>query len=170
MAWFTFTSLTRITLARAEAVNAIFTAIQTALGYLGVDQTLFTGHRIFYAADTGAVNAYVVTLDPVPSAYVVDMTIDLVAANSNTAASTINVNGLGVKSITDSAAAALTAGMIVAGVPAKMIYDGTRFRLQATATTTTPGDGTVVFPARSPSCTYPGVTAHTYYFGGSFSS
>jgi len=52
-----------------------------------------------YAVDTGAANAYVVTLNPVPTAYVDGMVINVKMANPNTGNSTINVNGLGVKSV-----------------------------------------------------------------------
>ncbi|MDP3048906.1 MAG: hypothetical protein Q8N12_05675 [Thermodesulfovibrionales bacterium] len=65
-----------------------------------------TGHRhsglnedgsapIDYAPDTGAANAYVITLAPALTARVVGMPIHFMAANANTGASTLN-DGLGV--------------------------------------------------------------------------
>ena len=52
---------------------------------------------IDYAADTGAANAYVIALTPALTSHVVGMPIHFMAANANTGASTININGLGIK-------------------------------------------------------------------------
>ena len=68
-----------------------------------------------YAIDTGAADAYVMTLDPVPTAYVTGKTYAFKAVNVNTGASTLNVNGLGAKSIKKSVSTALAAGDIAAG-------------------------------------------------------
>lgn len=144
MAWFSFTNLTRNTLARAESVNTIFQAILDAFtAYLPVNTDLFKQHRLNYAADTGAANAYVVALDPAPTAYVIGLAVDMVTANANTTASTINVNGLGVKNIVQSDGSALTAGQIIANAVMSMRYDGTSFRLNAAVVTTAPTAGTV---------------------------
>jgi hypothetical protein len=141
--YYSQTELTRLTLARAEDVNAQFSGVSAGFDKLPT-AARFKEHRIDYAADTGAANAYVVTLAPVPTAYVVGMTIDLVAANVNTGASTINVNGLGTKQILDATGAALAAGAIPAGRPVTLKYDGTSFRILAIITTSTPGSDTIV--------------------------
>jgi hypothetical protein len=167
MTWFTHSSpLTRNTLARASIVNSIFTAVASSFARL-MDSDLFRDRRMFYAADTGAVNAYVVTFDPVPLAYVTGMTIDLVAANTNTGASTINVNGLGAKNVLDADGAAVVAGAIVANRVTTLKYDGSSFRTLATVTTTTPGDGTVTGAKLSYPFTTTGVFNAT---GGAFTS
>lgn len=136
------TPLARGTLARAEKVNENLQAIADSLAYFG-DAAKWVDHRPNYIADSGAVNAYVVTLDPVPSAYRVGMTFDMVALLANTGASTVNVNGLGVKTITDSAGAALAAGAIPAGRVTTLVYDGTNFRTIAAVSTTVPADNSV---------------------------
>jgi len=136
------TPLARGTLARAEKVNENLQAIADSLAYFG-DAAKWVDHRPNYIADSGAVNAYVVTLDPVPSAYRVGMTFDMVASIVNTGASTVNVNGLGVKTITDSAGAALAAGAIPAGRVTTLVYDGTNFRTIAAVSTTVPADNSV---------------------------
>lgn len=92
-----------------------------------------------YAADSGAADAYVVTLSPAPSQYLAGMVVIMKATNANTGASTINVNSLGLKNITKDGATALTAGDILAAEIVTMIYDGTQFQLQ----TALRGDGTV---------------------------
>jgi hypothetical protein len=81
-----------------------------------------------YAVDTGAADAYVVTLDPAPTAYTAGMTIAFKAVNANTGASTVNVNGLGVKSLKKNGGTALSSGDIPAGYIVVAIYDGTNFQ------------------------------------------
>lgn len=84
----------------------------------------------FYSLDTGVADAYVVTLVPAPTAYAAGMLLVMKVANNNTGACTVNVNGLGVKSIkkthggANPGAADLTAGDIV-----MLVYDGTNFQL-----------------------------------------
>lgn len=134
--------LERFTNARADAVNSLFQGIEDGFDLLP-SPSLFTGHRFNYAADSGAVNAYVVTISPEPTAYATGMTIDMYTTNTNTGASTVNVNGLGVKNILDSAGSALAAGAIVAGIANVLKYDGSAFRLQATVSTTVPANSSV---------------------------
>lgn len=67
-----------------------------------------------YAKDTGVANAYAVALNPAPTAYQDGLQVVFDAANTNTGASTLNVNGLGAIQITN-AGAALTANTILAG-------------------------------------------------------
>ena len=53
-----------------------------------------------YAVDTGVANAYVVTLNPAPTAYVDGMRVMVKIVHSNTLTTcTLNVNGLGVKTL-----------------------------------------------------------------------
>ncbi len=82
-----------------------------------------------YALDTGAANAYVVTLSPVPAAYTTGMRLSVKIVNANTTTSTINVNGLGVKTIKDLSGANLAANALLAGMMADLKYDGTNFQL-----------------------------------------
>lgn len=51
-----------------------------------------------------------------------------IAAGANTGATTINVNGLGVKSLTKNGSTALSAGDIPSGAVIRIVYDGTRFQ------------------------------------------
>lgn len=137
------TPLTRNTLARAEKVNEQFQAIADAFAYFGPAAN-WLDHRPNYVADTGAVNAYVVTLDPVPSAYRVGMTFDMVPSVVNTGASTVNVNGLGAKSILDANGSAVVAGALPITRTTRLVYDGTAFRTLGAAATTVPAAGSVV--------------------------
>ncbi len=90
-----------------------------------------------YAADSGSANAYVVTLSPVPGSYTTGMAISVKITNTNTTASTINVNGLGTKNIKYLNAGAIAAGDLVAGGISHLIYDGTQFQLLDPATIVT---------------------------------
>ena len=57
------------------------------------------------------------------------MTLRFLAGNTNTGASTLNVNGLGSQTIVGPTGSALTAGAIVAGTVISVVYNGTAFQL-----------------------------------------
>lgn len=97
-----------------------------------------------YQVDTGAANAYVVNFiagQAIPTAYVAGMTIKFKALVTNTAASTINIQGLGVTAIRRATGVALSANDITSGQIVELAYDGTNFQmvnyLGAAATTST---------------------------------
>ena len=140
--YYTLTQETRLLTARAENQNTERAAVSAAFDKLPT-AAVFKQHRVNYALDTGAVNAYVVTLHPVPDNYYKGMTIDLEVVLANTAAATVNANGLGIKSILDYDGAALTAGALAVTRSNRIVFDGTAFRTQSTASTVTPGAGTV---------------------------
>lgn len=75
-------------------------------------------------------NTLIGTSTPPYTAYVAGMTISFVAANTNTNAVTIDVDGLGAKNIYTGSAAPLSGGELVAGRIIQLEYDGTRFQLQ----------------------------------------
>ncbi|MBW2606148.1 MAG: hypothetical protein JRD05_00785 [Deltaproteobacteria bacterium] len=102
-----------------------------------VDSDLLDGTR--YAADAEASDTYVITLSPTPTAYYDGMVIVFMANTANTGACTVNVNGLGAKSIkklhdTDPATGDIESGQIVTA-----IYDGTNFQMQSQIAAATPG-------------------------------
>lgn len=82
-----------------------------------------------YASDTGAANAYVVTLTPALSAYTNGQSLSFKAANACTGASTVNF-GPSVLNIKRLDGSDVTAGDIVAGQIVKGTVDGTTFWLQ----------------------------------------
>lgn len=76
----------------------------------------------FYT-DGGTVTTYILSpigTNQVPTAYTNGMEVEFVAANTNTGASTINVNGLGAIPIRDSD----TVGLITSGIMVRFRYDG----------------------------------------------
>ena len=85
----------------------------------------------YQGTDSGSANAYVVALAPAATAYVAGMQVDFKAANSNTGASTINVNGLGVVNILQAGGTApLFPNQIRLGDVVSITYDGTQFQLE----------------------------------------
>ncbi len=75
-----------------------------------------------YGVDTGVANAYAVSLNPAPAALEDGQVVLFQAANTNTAASTLNLNGLGAKPLL-SGGAALGPGVIVAGGVYEVVYN-----------------------------------------------
>ncbi len=83
-----------------------------------------------YAADAGSNDTYVITVTPAPAAYAVGQVFTFKANTVNTGAATLNVNGLGAKTIKKIGGASdLTSGNIAAGQDCIVIYDGTNFQL-----------------------------------------
>lgn len=83
-----------------------------------------------YAAASGSANAYAITLDPAPTSYYEGMCVAVKINVENTGLSTININGLGAKSITKPNGKAIIAGNLKAGSIYTMRYTGTNFVLQ----------------------------------------
>lgn len=87
-------------------------------------------NQFAYADSTGSANAYEVSYTPAPTAYVAGQKFFFKANFQNTGAATINVNGLGAKSIkkldgaTDLASTDISSGAMV-----EIMYDGTNFQL-----------------------------------------
>jgi hypothetical protein len=85
-----------------------------------------------YAADSGAADAYVITLAGVTITALDQLTgipIIFKATAANTGASTLNVNALGATAITKDGAVALVANDIKAGQMVQVVWDGDRFQL-----------------------------------------
>jgi hypothetical protein len=80
--------------------------------------------RWLYGTDTGAVNALVAKVTPVPSVLTLGMTVHIKVAATNTGASTLNLNGLGTVAIHRAGGAALSAGDLLIGQVASLVYDG----------------------------------------------
>lgn len=128
-----YTALSRLTSARAEAVQAIFAAVETGFNLLPTPAAL-QNDAVTYCDDTGLANAYVVTLPLAASqvaisTYTEGLHVPFKALNANTGSSTINVNGIGVKNITHYDGSPLIAGDIPALGIAELYYDGTQFQL-----------------------------------------
>lgn len=125
------TLLTRFALGRAEQVNAIFAQIAAGFEKLPSEAAIKQA-RVTHGVDTGAANAYVVTLPYPISAYVDGLTVSFIATNGNTGPSTINVDGNGVVSITDPSGSALASGDIPLNGVVTLRFSGTGFQKETT--------------------------------------
>lgn len=67
------------------------------------------------------------------SAYVAGQTFWFIAAGDNTGAVTLNINAIGAKAITKNGTDALAAGDIISGSIVQVVYDGTQFQLNSSA-------------------------------------
>ncbi len=90
---------------------------------------------LYGGVDTGSVNAYVLNFDANFSSYVNGTVIYWLPANTNTGASTLNVNGLGPLAILDQNGAPLGAGAIIANQIATVIVMNGQFRLLSVSLT-----------------------------------
>ncbi|MEQ9131102.1 MAG: hypothetical protein RJQ08_13660 [Salinisphaeraceae bacterium] len=117
------TAISRNTLGRASQINNLAQAIEAGFDKLPAEADLKQG-KGNYVADSGAANAYVVTLTYPPPSYSAGLTFNMKVANDNTGAATCNVNGLGVKTIKRYDGSDLDANDLVAGMIATLVYDG----------------------------------------------
>ena len=85
--------------------------------------------QIPYGIAAGSVNAYTVTLNPAMTSYADRVAVAVKINVSNTAGATININGLGVKTILNSKGAALTAGKLLVNSVYTLRYNDTNFIL-----------------------------------------
>jgi len=79
---------------------------------------------------TGVAGADTITASLIGlAAYATGQTFRLVSAGANTGAVTLNLNGLGAKTVAKWGALALSAGDIASGAVVEVVYDGTNFQL-----------------------------------------
>jgi hypothetical protein len=123
---------------------------RTILGLLGVvllcgityGQTANAGYpesQVYpaYAADSGAADVLVAVLPSCPSAYTTGMFIKIKPNHANaTTTPTLNICGLGAKTITKLGTAALAANDLITSAIATFIYDGTNMELMNPQTNT----------------------------------
>lgn len=82
-----------------------------------------------YAASASSPNTYVATLSPAIAALSTGMHVFIRFTNANTGAATLNLNGLGAKSIKNGDGSALSYAEIQPNQIAVLVYDGTNFQL-----------------------------------------
>ena len=129
-----YTALTRLTSARAESVQSIFAAVETGFNALPAPSAL-QNDAVTYCDDTGAANAYVITLPVAASQTPITtltegLRVRFKPQYSNTGASYITVNGiLPPVNITHFDGSALLPGDISADGISDATFDGTNFQL-----------------------------------------
>lgn len=109
------------------------TDIAVGTGNKFVTQTGFQHNAEKYVADSSmSSTAYVAVLSPIPTSYTAGMVVYVKIINANTTTTpTLNVNGLGAKTIVKGVSTALAIGDIAANQFCIFQYDGTNFVLQS---------------------------------------
>ncbi|OPJ63671.1 hypothetical protein [Clostridium chromiireducens] len=82
--------------------------------------------RIYNCGSTSGTNAYTITNSDI-TAYADGLTVRVKIGNSSTGASTLNINGLGAKTILDTLGNPIVSGGLKAGLPYHLCYNGTNF-------------------------------------------
>lgn len=135
------------------SLGASFTAVYNSIitpdlksipsgGGIPADVVLQSGAQI-YGTDGGSTDAYAISLSPALSSYSAGMAFNWKANTSNTGASTLNINGVGAAPIIRTDGTALQTGDIAAGQIVRVVYDGTSWQMQQTAS----GGGSGALPA-----------------------
>ena len=83
-----------------------------------------------YVAGGGTANAQTATLAPALGAYAAGVRVEWIPTAANTTTATLNVNGLGAKTLDKCGTSALVASDLTTTAVAVAIYDGTEFQLQ----------------------------------------
>lgn len=130
-----FTALYAITVANGQTtVTSGNIAVLPSAPFIPTKLPLVPGDvrsaKWISADDTGATNALAVTLAPAAAAYTKFMSLQVKVAATNTGSVTINVNGLGPKSINRADGSTLRANDLIVGAIARIVYDGVSFQLQ----------------------------------------
>jgi hypothetical protein len=150
----TLTDINTTLVANSAAISTLQTQVSTGI--------------VYYAADTGIANTYLVAPNPAAGSYYAGLTVTFKAGNTQTGACTLNVNGLGTKNIKvyqQTSLADPPANSIVAGAEVTCVYDGTQFLLTAGLPVLTPGLRLVSSssPSAASSLALTGLTAGTRY-------
>lgn len=98
-----------------------------------------------YVIAGGSANALTASLIPAPSLLAAGMSIRIRAVNNNTGPATLNVNGLGTKSIVRANGSLIEANDIIAGQVVDLSYDGTNFQVSNLNPALIPSRNTRIF-------------------------
>jgi hypothetical protein len=112
-----------------SADNAAAAAASAAAAAAAASAAAVGNGGRYSATVGGAANAIVLTPSPALASYVAGEAITFIVANANTGAVTVDVSGLGAKSVTKAGTVAMAPGELVAGQLVTLRYDGTRYQL-----------------------------------------
>lgn len=91
----------------------------------------FPGAVMISGVDVGVSNTYVLSPSEPLTEYSTRMIVTFLPATTNGGSSTLNISGLGPKTIKSVSGAVLNNGDIMAGNPLVLVFDGTDFRMTA---------------------------------------
>jgi len=114
----------------SSVYNSIITPDLNALpgGNVPADVVRQNGAQI-WGVDGGSTDAYAISLNPTLLSYVAGESFNFKANTVNTGAATLNIDGLGAKSIVNPDGSALSSNAIPAGSVNHVVFDGTNFQL-----------------------------------------
>jgi len=151
----------------SETINNLDAAIVSAFDKLPTEAQLKQG-TAGYAVDTGTVNAYAIALPYAPASYTDGLYISFRVLNTNTITTpTINVNGLGVKSIRKANGSELNIGdlYVGAGVDARYSTATGYFHITGSAGVGAKGDTGTGITAQAVGFTLTGGTTPKTFTG-----
>jgi hypothetical protein len=119
---------TKIGIDNSSVTTTIDYKVKNAASPINSAITQLQQNVITLYTDTGSANTYVITPTVSIGAYAKGQVFFFIAANTNTGASTLNVNGLGAKAIKYQGIV-LPAGFIQTLTTVQVMYDGTQFQL-----------------------------------------
>lgn len=90
---------------------------------VAVTSSQIQNNQFTFAVDTGSINALVITLAPALSSYVQGQSFFIKAANLNSGATTVNINGLGAIPVVTRSGQALSGGEMPAGSISEFVID-----------------------------------------------
>jgi hypothetical protein len=141
-----FTQLKKISLfaVLVFACGSAFGSDCNTAGYpcMNLDSQIKGSRWPAWGVDSGTANAYAITtVAPLGPALKTGSKIQFIAVHSNTAASTLAVNGGTAINLVNPPSTALTSGSIIAGDVIEAVYDGTNFQCITCATSSGGGGG-----------------------------
>ena len=124
------------TVSGSQTVGYVLTATNTGtgcswqtVGGASVDNNTLKNAAFIQDLSVSANTITGTTATTFPGAYAKGQAVIVQVANTNTGATTININTLGAKAVTKNGNTALAAGNLVAGNDYLMVYDGTEFEV-----------------------------------------
>ena len=115
---------------RSDEVNTQYSAIEAAFDLMPTDNSAILRGTTFLGVDSGTANAIEITLTDPRTSYQDGDQISWKATNTNTGASTIDIDSVGAVTIVNSDGSALAAGDVAAGLYYTAIFDSTNNRWQ----------------------------------------
>lgn len=122
------------TKARAEDVNVQYQNIQNAFDLLPGDADALTTDTAIFAPESGAGNAYVVTMPDTRTSNQDGDGVRFFATHTNTGAATLDVDGIGPVAFTNWDGDAFVGGEVISGRLYEVRYDATNTRFILAAT------------------------------------
>jgi len=116
---------------RSDEVNAELAGISAGFDNLPTSTEAIIRGTSYKGTESGTGNSYILTMDDTRSSYVAGDRVFFRATHTNTGATNINVDGLGLKSLVKADGDPCTAGDIISGLYYDAVYDvtGNQFQL-----------------------------------------